>query len=112
MSANAKTMLRPLGGETFLELEDSSNNKIILTYNDLWMLIVCRTSMDGDWFRARQAASMVQDAPNKQAIAEYLSKLDQQLGGLPDIPSDVQHLHVHRAHLWFNQRPVLTDKHW
>jgi len=108
----AKTLLRPLGGETYLEIVDIAKNTIILTYNDLWMLIVCRTSLDGDWFRLRQAASMVQDASHKRAIADRLWRLEQELGGLPDIPLDVQNLHIHRAHHWFKQRPVLADKHW
>jgi hypothetical protein len=76
------------------------------------MLIVCRTSLDGDWFKLRQAASIVQDATHKKAIAVRLWQLEQELGGLPDIPPDVQNLHIHRAHLWFKQRPVLSDKHW
>lgn len=105
-------MLRPLGGETYLEFVDEAKNKVVLTYNDLWMLIVCRTSLDGDWHRMRQAASLVQDAPNKRTVADRLWLLEQRLGGLPDIPPDVQNLHIHRAYQWFKQRPVIVDKHW
>ena len=105
-------MLRPLGGETYLEFVDEAKNTVVLTYNDLWMLIVCRTSLDSDWHRMRQAASLVQDASNKQALADRLWSLEQRLGGLPDIPLDVQNLHIHRAYQWFKQRLVIVDKHW
>ncbi|HEX2908225.1 MAG TPA: hypothetical protein VHO69_15245 [Phototrophicaceae bacterium] len=107
-----KTIMGPLGGELYTELKDRRGNTITLTYNDLWMLIVCRTSQDGDWVRTRQAASMVADATNKRALAEHLWELDQTLGGLPEIPPTVLKLHVQRAHLWFNQRPVLQDRNW
>jgi hypothetical protein len=109
---DTKTMLRPLGGEIYLEIADVGSKKIVLTYNDLWMLIVCRTSLDGDWIRTRQAASMVYDALQKQAVADRLWAIEQHLGGLPAIPSDVQNIHIYRAHQWFKQRPVLTDKKW
>ncbi len=108
----AKTMLRPLGGELYDEFEDRWGNKITLTYNDLWMILVCRTSQDGDWLRTRQAAAMVMDAANKRALAEKLWELEQMLGGLPEVPLNVQSIHVHRAHVWFKQRPVIFDKKW
>ena len=109
---SAQTLLRPLGGETYIQFLDEAKNTVILTYNDLWMLIVCRTSLDGDWHRTRQAALLVQDSANKRKIADRLWSLEQSVGGLPEIPSDVQNLHIHRAYLWFKQRPVIQDKHW
>jgi hypothetical protein len=109
---SAQTLLRPLGGETYIQFLDHSQKTIVLTYNDLWTLIVCRTSLDGDWHRTRQASLLVHDAANKRTIADRLWTLEQYLGGLPEIPSDVQNLHIHRAHLWFKQRPVIQDKQW
>ena len=106
------TMPRPFGGETYQEIRDSNGNTVILTYNDLWMLIVCRSTMDGDWIRMRESASMVADSTRKREIVERLWKLEQSLGGLPMIPADIQHIHHHRAHLWFNQRPVSAGKNW
>jgi hypothetical protein len=108
----SKTMLRPLGGETWREIEDRYKNTFTLTYNDLWMMIVCRTALDGDWLRTRQAASMVQDAPRKRALAERLWELEQRLDGLPEIPGEVLALETHRAHQWFKQRTVVADKRW
>lgn len=109
---NTKTMLRPLGGETYLEISNAAHSPIVLSYNDLWMLIVCRTSLDGDWIRLRQAASMVYDPLQKQAVVDRLWALEQQLGGLPEIPEDVRNIHFYRAQQWFKQRPVRTDKNW
>jgi len=107
-----KTLARPLGGEVYEELKDRHGNVIVLTYNDLWMLLVCRTSLDGDWVRTRQAASMVMDAAAKCAIAERLWELEQLLGGLPTIPPGVQSFHLQRAHQWFKGRPVVYEKRW
>lgn len=109
---STRTMMGPLGGEIYTELKDRRGNTIALTYNDLWMMIVCRMSQDGDWVRTRQAASQVVDATNKRALVERLWELEQTLGGLPDIPATVLKLHEQRAHLWFNQRPVLYDRNW
>jgi hypothetical protein len=109
---DTKTMLRPLGGETYLEIPDLVSSNVVLTYNDLWMLIVCRTSLDGDWVRLRQAASMVYDPLQKQAVVDRLWTLEQRLDGLPEIPTDVKNIHMFRAHQWFKQRPVRTDKNW
>jgi len=107
-----ETVPRPLGGETFEEIKTKDGQVIHLTYNDLWMLIVCRETMDGDWVRLREAATMVADAPHKREIVERLWRLEQTPSGLPLIPSDVMKLHLHRAHVWFNQRPVSSGKHW
>ncbi len=107
-----ETLPRPLGGETFEDIKTKDGQIINLTYNDVWMLIVCRQTMDGDWIRLREAATMVADSPHKREIVERLSRLEQTLGGLPMIPPDVIQLHLHRAQVWFNQRPVSTGKHW
>lgn len=109
---STKTMMGPLGGEIYTEVKDRRGNVIALTYNDLWMLIVCRISQDGDWVRTRQAASVVEDATNKRALVERLWELEQMLGGLPEIPPNVLKLHERRAHLWFTQRPVVNDRNW
>jgi hypothetical protein len=109
---SGQTLMAPLGGEIYQEVFDRQGNRIVLTYNDLWMLIVCRTSMDGDWIRARQAAGMVMDPSHKQNLAERLWELEQMLGGLPEIPPGVQTLHLQRAHHWFKGRPVLFDRQW
>jgi len=106
------TLPRLLGDETYQELTGRSGEKVTLTYNDLWMLIVCQSTMDGDWVRLREAATMVADGPHKRELAERLWKLDQALGGLPAVPRDVQQMHLHRAHVWFNQRPVSRGKNW
>jgi hypothetical protein len=106
------TMPRPLGGETYQELVDAEGKTIILTYNDLWMLIVCRSTMDGDWIRMRESTSLVADSPRKRTIVERLWKLEQSLGGLPAVSAEIQRIHMHRAHLWFNQRPVSSAKNW
>jgi hypothetical protein len=108
----SQTMMAPLGGEIYQEVFDRRGERIVLTYNDLWMIIVCRTSLDGDWVRARQAADMVLDASNKKALVERLWELDQLLGGLPEIPPSVQTLHLQRAHQWFKSRPILNDRQW
>lgn len=102
-----QTLIAPLGGEVYQELFDRQGNRITLTYNDLWMLIVCRTGLEGDWIRTRQLAMMTTDAVGKQEIAQRLWELDQILGGLPEIPRRVQKLHLHRAHQWFKSRPVI-----
>lgn len=109
---SVKTLAEPLGGETYLELEDSAGNLVTLTYNDLWMMLVCQTTLDGDWIRARQVVSMVVDAARKRAVVDRLWELEQVLGGLPAIPPGVRKMHLERAHHWFNKRPVLTDKNW
>lgn len=109
---STKTLARPLGGEIYQELKDRYGTPIVLTYNDLWMLIVCRTSLDGDWVKTRQAAGMVMDAAGKCAIAERLWELEQLLGGLPEIPPAVEMLHMQRAHQWFKGRPVVSEKRW
>lgn len=106
------TLPRPFGGETYQEIEDRQGYTITLTYNDLWMLIVCQSTMDGDWVRLREAATMVADAPHKREIAERLWRLEQKLGGLPTVPRELVQLHLHRAHLWFNQRTVSNAKNW
>jgi hypothetical protein len=106
------TMPRPLGGEIYQEFADAEGKTIILTYNDLWMLIVCRSTMDGDWIRMRESTSMVADSPRKRAIVERLWKLEQSSGSLPAVPPEIQQIHLHRAHLWFNQRPVSGAKNW
>jgi hypothetical protein len=106
------TIPRPLGGETYQEIKDSHGKPITLTYNDMWMMIVCQQTMDGDWVRLREAATMVADAQHKREIVERLWKLEQALGGLPDIPGPIAKLHLHRAHVWFNQRPVNTGRNW
>lgn len=107
-----KTMPHPFGGEVYLELKDPQGSPVILTFNDLWVLIVCRTSHDGDWGRAREAAGMVPDPARKRALVERLWKLEQILDGLPTVPAPVLRLHMHRAHLWFNQRPVSDARNW
>jgi hypothetical protein len=107
---NDDTLRRPLGGELYQRLTDGQGNAVELTYNDLWMLIICRTTLDGDWNRAREAAGMVPDPAHKQALVERLWKLEQALDGLPPIPEDVLKLNLHRAHQWFNQRHVTDGK--
>jgi hypothetical protein len=106
------TVPRPLGGETYQEIKDDQGHAITLTYNDLWMLIVCFETMDGNWIRLREAATMVADAVHKREIVERLWKLEQSLGGLPEIPAPIVRLHLQRAHVWFNQRPVSSGKSW
>ena len=106
------TVPRPVGGETYQQIKGYDGNPIILTYNDLWMMIVCQQTMDGDWIRIREAATMVADASHKHEIAERLWQLEQELGGLPEIPGPIAKLHLQRAHVWFNQRPVSTGKSW
>jgi hypothetical protein len=50
--------------------------------------------------------------PHKREIVERLWKLEQSLGGLPEIPAPIVRLHLQRAHVWFNQRPVSSGKSW
>ncbi|NDJ62536.1 MAG: hypothetical protein GYB67_15515 [Chloroflexi bacterium] len=100
------TTPRPYGGEFYTEVTDSQGHVITLTYNDLWMHIVCLQSLDGDWQRARQAAGMVPDAARKRAIIDRLWRLEQVLNGLPAIPEGLMQLNLHRAHVWFNTRQV------
>lgn len=104
------TLPRPTGAETYQELTGSDGSRLVLTYNDLWMMIVCVNSLDGDWTRTRQAALMVIDPAKKRAIADRLWHLEQQLDGLPTIPDDVLRLNLHRAHVWFNERMVSDGK--
>jgi hypothetical protein len=106
------TMPRPQGGEIYRDVPLPGGQRVTLTYNDLWMLIVCRASMDGDWTRARAAADLVPDAMHKRVLVERLWKLEQTLGGLPAIPDDVQRLNLHRAHQWFNKRAVSSGRNW
>ena len=103
---NDNTLLRFFGGDKYCEIPDKQGGVIVLTNNDLWMLIVCRTTLDGDWIRMGQAAGMVVDPVKKRAIAERLWRLEQRLDGLPLIPPMVTKLHLHRAHVWFNERIV------
>src|SRR5687768_1666298 len=100
------TIPRPLGGEVYQELTDAHGNRVVITFNDLWMIIVCRTTMDGDWQRVREAAGMVPDPARKKEVVERLWKLEQALDGLPAIPDIVVRMQQQRAHVWFNQRPV------
>lgn len=104
------TLPRPLGGEPFCEIDDKHGGTITLTYNDMWMLIVCRSSMDGDWIRLREAAGMVADPVHKKTIVDRLWQLEQHLDGLPMLSDEVTRLNLHRAHLWFNERMVSDQK--
>jgi hypothetical protein len=106
------TIPRPLGGEIYHSYSDNNGNAVVLTFNDLWALIVCRHTQDGDWVRTREAAGMVPDPARKQAVIERLWKLEQTLDGLPTIPDNVLKMHLHRAHVWFNQRPVSDARNW
>lgn len=106
------TMPRPLGGEIYQELVDAQGKLVILTYNDLWLMIVCRASLDGDWLRVREAAGIVPDPSRKRALVDRLWKLEQAFEGLPPIPDEVLKLNLHRAHLWFNQRTVSDARNW
>ncbi len=108
--AQTQTILRPNGAETYQEISLPTGGTVVLTYNDLWLMIVCRNSMDGDWTRTRAAALMVTDPTKKRALADRLWRLDQQLSGLPTIPDDVLRLNLARAHLWFNERMVSDVK--
>ncbi|GEM_PF-2731053 len=96
----------PSGFDTYTILARPHGKPYIFTYQDLWMVIVCRSTLDGDWIRARASAEMVTDAANKKAIIERLWALERELNGLPLIPDQVVKLHFHRAHVWFNQRKV------
>jgi hypothetical protein len=109
---DSKTLLRPLGGEVYEEIVARNGDRITLTYNDLWMLLVCRVSHGGDWMQTRKAADQMVDGLRKRALAEHLWELEHVLGGLPDIPKAVQNLHIHRANQWFHQRPVCCDRNW
>jgi len=106
------TLPRPLGGETYLEIADHDGGNVTLTYNDLWLMIVCQTSLDGDWARVREAAGMVPDPTRKRALADRLWKLERALGGLPPVPQNVMRLNLHRAHKWFNERTVSEARNW
>lgn len=108
--AQTQSILRPSGAETYQEIPLPAGGTAVLTYNDLWLMIVCRNSMDGDWTRTRAAALMVTDPAKKRALADRLWRLDQQLGGLPVIPDNVLRLNLARAHLWFNERMVTDAK--
>ncbi len=103
---------QPLGGEVFLQMTDRLGNPITLTYNDLWMLIVCRASMEGDWVQMRRAAGAVVDGPAKRELAQRLWEIEQILGKLPEIPREVQRRHLHRAHVWFTRHAVRHDRRW
>jgi hypothetical protein len=109
---NLTTIVRPYGGEIFMAFQDRRGNPIVLTYNDLWVMIVCRSSMDGDWRRAKEAAGMAADPRRKQALVDRLWKLEQKLDGLPALDDGVIKLNLHRAHVWFNQRTVSDSKRW
>lgn len=100
------TLPSPHGRETYLLLPRKGGKPVVFTYNDLWMLIVCRETLDGDWVRARQAAGMVRDAAKKQEIVDRLWQLERELNGLPEIPEPVARLNRHRANRWFNSRLV------
>lgn len=99
-----------LGGEIYLELTDPHGSRVRLTYNDLWLMIVCNESIDGDWIRMREAASMVYDAGRKRPLVDRLWKLEQTLDGLPEIPAEITRAHLRHAHVWFNQYPVSNAK--
>lgn len=107
---SATTLPRPTGAEIYQEITAEDGSTIVLTYNDLWTMIVCQNSLDGDWTRIRQAALMVIDPAKKRALADRLWRLEQQLDGLPAIPEDVMRLNLHRAHIWFNERMVSDGK--
>ncbi len=100
------TLPRPTGAEIYQEISAPNGGTIVLTYNDLWLIIVCRNSMDGDWTRTREASLMVTDPAKKRALADRLWRLDQLLEGLPAIPDDVLRMNLSRAHVWFNERMV------
>lgn len=99
-----------LGGEIYLEITDALGSRVRFTYNDLWLMIVCHESIDGDWVRMREATSMVCDGVRKRIMVDRLWKLEQALDGLPEIPSQDTNSHLRRAHVWFNQQPVSNAK--
>jgi hypothetical protein len=101
------TLHTPRGSSVYQEIHHPTSGEAIdLTYNDLWLIIVCRTSMDGDWQRTRASAAMVPDSARKIALIDRLWQLERSLGGLPPIPDEIRQLHVRRAHNWFNRRVV------
>lgn len=108
---NQQTILRPQGGEVYAVIKDAAGASVTLTYNDLWILLVVRTTLDGDWVRAREAASMGVDPLRKRALVDRLWRLEQQ-AVLPIIPAEIEKLNLHRAHVWFNEREVSDNKSW
>ncbi len=100
-----------LGGELYLEFDDPEGQRVMLTYNDLWLIIVCRESLDGDWVRMREATSMVPDSARKRTLVDRLWKLEQALEGLPEVPEELTHAQLRQAHVWFNQQTISTAKH-
>lgn len=112
MTLTSDTLIAPLGGETYQEVYDHSGNQVTLTYNDLWMMIICQTSMSGDWVRTRKAARKAVDVFGKSLLADRLWELEQVMGGLPEIPAGVLKLHTHRAYYWFKEMPVSIYKRW
>ena len=112
MTLTADTLIAPLGGETYQEIYDRTGNPITLTYNDLWIMIICKTMMNGDWLSTRKATRKVKDVFGKNVLIDKLWELEQVLGGLPEIPPGVLKLHSHRAQYWFKEMPVSLYKRW
>ncbi len=106
MHSTGDTLHTPHGTSIYQEFTGPSGETITLTYYDLWMMIVCRMSMDGDWQRIRAIANMVPDSARKVALIDRLWHLERSLGGLPPIPPEVCQLHLRRAHNWFNRRTM------
>ncbi|MBE2267997.1 MAG: hypothetical protein IAE80_07170 [Anaerolinea sp.] len=98
------------GREIYQQFTAPDGTFVVLTYNDLWMMIVCQSTLDGDWTRTRQACMIVTDPLKKRVIADRLWALEQQLDGLPAIPPEVLLFNLHRAHRWFNERMVSESK--
>lgn len=108
---HSDTIPRPMGGELYQEILDGQGKPIALSYNDLWTIIVCKSALNGDWARAREAAGLAPDPMHKRAIVERLSRLDAE-GLLPVIPEMVVRMNAHRAQDWFNHRTVSNAKSW
>ena len=112
MAMSRQTMMAPIGGELYQEVADRQGKRILLTYNDLWTIIVCRASFNSNWVQIRQAAKSVTDPTGKQAVIARLWELEKMLGALPEIPLDVQTLHGQRAQHWFKTRSVVKERQW
>jgi hypothetical protein len=96
----------PQGSDPYVVIEDEQGGSITLTYNDLWLMLVCQQTFDGDWTRARHVATMVTDARRKRALADRLWSIERRLGGLPKIPPEIVEMYLRHAHEWFNSQSV------
>lgn len=104
---------RPLGGEPAAVGTHPRHGRVVLTYNDLWLIIVCAVEFRGDWRKLRSAAARVPDGPAKQRYVDRLMRYDtEMLQTLLDSIVPLQRMFYEMGREWFYYAPLSEKSAW